>query len=482
MTISKLTTNAKRVEIYCYGIFLRIDSKISRLFVTDFTANRQLVGEHTVENDFDRKILPKDMLLQITIWPPELRKLQHEFRQYMGEDLVDSGADTNEFYIKEKICFLRVTIDTKLYRGVMDAKANKVEVLEKENCREARELYRRFYEFVPKSFSENLSHVIERRIPLDCMPENPFPETYPNQVKRESSSEEVPPSLVKEEEPDSHDDDIYSDGIIPDTQHPEDYHSAGEDALASMGHNGHCSSISGNLSAHAAASAAAIASFQSFQTPPSLKSSMGADSQHSLGSVHRTRPVSTQSQDSASYGQSSTTRNFAKSPRSSPSPPLTSSDSQETHSISQVLSSGNDVDNRLYRVRAYIAGTIPADLSQVCVKNYTYDTILERPVLEDPFLRQLEIILSDNTNPRTVLTEKNSLVLTLNEEELLSFFDKEFKEEIYTTVATANQSFRDYLSNNPQKLLTINVKKRDAVHSQLPPVWTIHDLKLDDII
>lgn len=134
-------------------------------------------------------------------------------------------------------------------------------------------------------------------------------------------------------------------------------------------------------------------------------------------------------------------------------------------------------DNRLYRAKAYIAGSIPENLSFVCTKGYVAEG--SKVTLTDPFLQHLELVLSD-VEPGTgekLLDSTNSISVYVLDEQLPEFFGLSGVESIYTKLGALNQRFQE------RRTRPVNLELyKQVVKKSLVVVWCVKNATLEEVV
>lgn len=128
-----------------------------------------------------------------------------------------------------------------------------------------------------------------------------------------------------------------------------------------------------------------------------------------------------------------------------------------------------------FKVRAYISGWSPHNLTHICSKTY-----FPTGELGDPTLIPLEFYLTSVppscNGPPTILDESNLLVARIDEESILDFFNAESIERLYINLNMIQ------LQPNNIEMFELIIKKRSLGNTTgLPAYWTIENLNINDI-
>lgn len=151
---------------------------------------------------------------------------------------------------------------------------------------------------------------------------------------------------------------------------------------------------------------------------------------------------------------------------------------RKTYTLEQINAIKLVPDNRVYRTKAYIAGSMPENLAFVCVKGYVADGV--KVALTDPFLQHLELILSD-VQPGTddkLLDHTNSVSVHVVDDQLPDFFGLSGVESIYTKLGALNERFQQ------RRTRKVNLELYKRVVNEKSPVvvWCLKNATLEGLV
>lgn len=139
----------------------------------------------------------------------------------------------------------------------------------------------------------------------------------------------------------------------------------------------------------------------------------------------------------------------------------------QLHTLAQLNKVPLKPDNRIYKTKAYIAGTVPRDLTHLCSK--VYEELDGGLCLSDPHLEPLELILVDPVAKS--LTPENSLLVLVPTEQILSFMGLQLDEQLYTQLERIQALFKQrQLTKIP---LELTITSHDSIAH-----WTARNLTL----
>lgn len=444
--ISELTSLSRdlTVQLYCLAIYMQ-PYRCNKLFVTDFTSNPIITGPYTQNYDLCNKNLKTmDMLFLLECFPETWNPLIASYKNFHKQDLCENSFlnELNNYEIDSKVCFLKVNVKLKTYRGVLEGKLLTSELMMKDKSQGGREFYERFFLSVSNSFIIKNNVVLKELLPEEFWPK----------IER---------ALNEEEE----------DEFIRNTQVKLDEE---EDVLRADRFN----------------------SDELKSSPPPLEndellcpsSQIPHNSQLDKATAHKDPML-------IAPGQSPQPLHFLplSSPTHSYPPSFTGTAAENDRPSFLPISQLNQVtkidSSTYYRTKAFIVGTIPEDLSLVCVKSYDLDSTYLRYKVGDPYLRELQIIICDqdpSEKGRLALNDSNSLKITLQGEDILSFFNHsihDYVETFYTKVDLYNHPFNTYLMENRRKLMDIKLVRK-LIHSDRIdiPIWVSEDLSMNSIL
>lgn len=108
------------------------------------------------------------------------------------------------------------------------------------------------------------------------------------------------------------------------------------------------------------------------------------------------------------------------------------------HTLAQLNRIPLEVNNRIYKTKAYVVGTIPQDLTYLCTK--VYEVQEGKICISDPHIEPLELILLDSSEKS--LTPQNSLLVLLPKDQLMVFMGLQFHEQLYTRLEKLQSLFK----------------------------------------
>lgn len=152
----------------------------------------------------------------------------------------------------------------------------------------------------------------------------------------------------------------------------------------------------------------------------------------------------------------------------------------EIPQLNDLLFTDSKIDGRIYRTKGRIVGCIPSDFSHLCAKGYGSEDGLV--VISDPFLRGLEILISEqdfsNRQVDIMLDQQKYVSVHLDKEQLFELFDTPHIETIYTNLSSLNKK----LYNNLEQFFDLYKKKLPIGAGELLTVWSTRNISLRQIL
>lgn len=440
--ISQLSAHSDHaVQLYCMAVYMQ-PLKWNKLFVTDFTSNPIITGQYTQNYDFCSKNLKSlDMLFLLDCFPETWNPLAGNYKEFHKQDLCENSSfnEFNCYEVDSKVCFLKVTVKCKLYRGVLEGKLLSSELMINDDSDEGREFYERFFLSVSNSFIIKNNVVLRELVPREFWPrvERALNEVEVDELIRNTQ-------VKRDEEEDILRTDRFNMSELASSPLP-----LGHDELFLPSSQTHHLSSKGDTT-----------------VPKELMLIAPGQSPEPLHYIPLSPPIQG-------------LPNSISAVSSENEPPILSL--AQLNQITQVDTT------RYYRTNAFIVGTIPDDLSLVCVKSYELDSASLKYKVGDPFLRELEIIICDERTDKLAITlnDSNSLKITLQGEDILPFFNRnlhDYVETFYTKADQYNHLFKTYLMENKRKFMEIKLVRKQLLSEKVDlPVWVSEGLNINSI-
>lgn len=162
---------------------------------------------------------------------------------------------------------------------------------------------------------------------------------------------------------------------------------------------------------------------------------------------------------------------FTESNTARPPTPMQSS-SRKLWTISELAALAASASaERIFRVRARLAGSVPPNWSFVCPKLYEFSPITHAYVLTDPRPRSLELILVDEHAQGPLLGQAQYLAVHIAKSDLLLFFEMTSIEDFYVASGSLERYFLALLAR--AEPFTIDIMRRSLSEKGMQPlrVW-----------
>lgn len=417
-------------EIFCLGLFINIAaSGPCRLFVTDFTVNPRVSNSYVDSYFIDEFEIPTEQIFQIDVYKEKLKLLIDEYETRFGEPLFDSGPP---FRISNKICILKASVVLKKFNNILEGRAKSIRLVSDEDMT-----------------SENLQKLYTNlgKLPKDFFIDNMTraKTVIPNEFYKKimSFSKDINPTTV--EIP------VNSDGSTN----------------ANFNANSNTDSIINDSQPR-----------QTYVKTEETTESMIPDTLFPadyLNTGERLSDTDTLQGETEMESQNHVRNRSQENSRISLY--------QNYYSIKQLNDYHNhDIDNEVYRVKGIILGYNPGDWSHVCIKKYEHNSAKNKTLLSDPYMRNLELILCDQSPPNNqegvLLNSDNSITVVLDQKQITQALNIEAIESAYTKLSELNKkSFTNEVLEFElsKKLVNINTKNQFLV-------WSARNISFDVIM
>ena len=409
-------------DIYCMVLSMNIPSTGPfRMFVTDFTRNKHIANPRIKNHCFgDEAEVPIDQIFQVEVYREKWHSFRQEYESTFGEQLIEAGTKS-PYRIAEKFCIVKAQIGVKKYGGVLEGRLKHARLVRKDDM--DNELVRNLLckiRSLPSSFRSLVGEKAQKLFPGLSLECDDTKQF--NSLKEESNFGES-----------------------------ESESESGQE----MNDNGSPFGRAHSLN-HASETLVKNEDFNDGYVP---------DTQFENDYLNSPQRRGSEDEDELSFFS---TREIEKRGLF------------EISQLNDLLFVDSKIDGRIYRTKGRVIGSVPSDWSHLCVKGYGLEE--ENVVVNDPFLRGLEVLISEQEfttrQADTILDQQKCVSIHLDKQQLFEIFDTPHVETIYTNLFDLNKK----LYNNLEQVFELYKKGIPFGARGLLTVWSARNISLGQIL